>query len=83
MFADVLIAEIGSTTTLVSAFSLGNSPRVLGQGQAATSVLEGDVRVGLNRAIDALKEHLGVRELTYGELLASSGAAGGRRSGVL
>ena len=77
MHADVLIAEIGSTTTLVSAFSLGDSPRLLGQGQAATTVLEGDVRTGLNRAIDTLKAHLGVRELTYGELLASSSAAGG------
>lgn len=77
MFADVLIAEIGSTTTLVSAFSLLDSPRLLGQGQAATSVLEGDVRVGLNRAIDALKATLGTSELTYGELLASSSAAGG------
>ena len=77
MFADVLIAEIGSTTTLVSAFALGDFPRLLGQGQAATTVLEGDVRAGLNCAIDALKENLAVRELTYGELLASSSAAGG------
>ena len=77
MFADVLIAEIGSTTTLVSAFALGESPRLLGQGQAATTVLQGDVRVGLNRAIDALKTNLGTSELNYGELLASSSAAGG------
>ena len=77
MHADVLIAEIGSTTTLVSAFALGESPRLLGQGQAATTVLEGDVRTGLNRAIDALKTNRGESELTYGELLASSSAAGG------
>jgi len=77
MFADVLIAEIGSTTTLVSAFALGDSPRPLGQGQAATTVLEGDVRVGLNHAIDALKRNLGTGTLDYGELLASSSAAGG------
>lgn len=77
MFADVLIAEIGSTTTLVSAFALGDSPRLLGQGQAATTVLEGDVRAGLNRAIDALKANLGTGTLDYGELLASSSAAGG------
>ncbi len=77
MFADVLIAEIGSTTTLVSAFALGDSPRLLGQGQAATTVLEGDVRTGLNRAIDALKVNLGTSTLDYGELLASSSAAGG------
>ena len=77
MYADVLIAEIGSTTTLVSAFALGDSPRLLGQGQAATTVLEGDVRVGLNHAIDALKRNLGTGTLDYGELLASSSAAGG------
>ena len=77
MHADVLIAEIGSTTTLVSAFVLGDSPRLLGQGQAATTVLEGDVRTGLNRAIDALKANLGANTLDYGELLASSSAAGG------
>jgi len=77
MHADVLIAEIGSTTTLVSAFALGDAPHLLGQGQSATTVLEGDVRAGLNRAIDALKANLGTNELNYGELLASSSAAGG------
>ena len=77
MIADVLIAEIGSTTTLVSAFALGAAPRLLGQGQAATSVLEGDVRVGLNGAIEALKESLGATTLDYRDMLASSSAAGG------
>ena len=77
MHADVLIAEIGSTTTLVSAFALGDSPRLLGQGQSATTVLEGDVRTGLNRAIESLKANLGAAELDYTELLASSSAAGG------
>ena len=77
MHADVLIAEIGSTTTLVSAFVLGTAPHLLGQGQAATTVQQGDVRVGLNCAIDALKANLGISELDYGELLASSSAAGG------
>ena len=77
MFADVLIAEIGSTTTLVSAFALGSAPHLLGQGQSATTVLEGDVRTGLNCAIDALKVNLGTTQLDYGELLASSSAAGG------
>ncbi|HWQ97649.1 MAG TPA: GlmL-related ornithine degradation protein [Clostridia bacterium] len=77
MYADLLVAEIGSTTTLVSAFALGDSPRLLAQGQAATTVVEGDVRVGLNCAIDALKANFGVSALDYGELLASSSAAGG------
>ena len=78
MFVDVLIAEIGSTTTLVSAFdALDDAPRFAGQGQAATSVLEGDVRIGLTNAIDDLKRILGTGTLEYGELLASSSAAGG------
>ena len=77
MQADVLIAEIGSTTTLVNAFDLSGEPRFLGQGQAATTVLAGDVRTGLNNAIDNLKASLHVNELTYRELLASSSAAGG------
>jgi len=78
MRADVLIAEIGSTTTLVSAFDrLDGAPRFLGQGQAATSVLEGDVRVGLKNAITDLECKLGKGELRYSELLASSSAAGG------
>ena len=45
MHVDVLVAEIGSTTTVVNAF-LGldtDSPVFWGQGQAPTSVLEGDV----------------------------------------
>ena len=77
MRADVLIAEIGSTTTLVSAFDLSAKPRFLGQGQAATTVLEGDVRVGLARAIESLRKSLGESALEYDELLASSSAAGG------
>ena len=77
MRADVLIAEIGSTTTLVSAFDFSAKPRFLGQGQAATTVLEGDVRVGLARAIEQCKRNLHTETLEYGELLASSSAAGG------
>jgi hypothetical protein len=80
MYTDVLIAEIGSTTTLVSAFDgLEGEPRFLGQGQAATTVLEGDVRIGLSNAIRALKESLKTDTLDYGSLLASSSAAGGSR----
>lgn len=77
MHADVLIAEIGSTTTLVSAFDLCSAPRFLGQGQAATTVLEGDVRVGLTRAIEQCKRNLHAESLEFDELLASSSAAGG------
>ena len=56
MKIDVLVAEIGSTTTLVNAVHNINSgsPVFWGQGQAPTSVLDGDVRIGLKGAIDDL-----------------------------
>ncbi len=81
MFIDILVAEIGSTTTVVSAFNgLGtDAPRFLGQGFAPTSVLEGDVRLGLNGAIRSLAARLDADEISYGEMFATSSAAGGLR----
>ena len=81
MHADVLIAEIGSTTTLMNAFLLGDGPRYLGQGMAPTTVLEGDVRVGLSRALEDLESRLGDK-VTYDKMLATSSAAGGLRMSV-
>jgi uncharacterized protein (TIGR01319 family) len=81
---DVLVAEIGSTTTLVNAFCGIDSgePRFWGQGQAATSVAEGDVRIGLRGAIDDLCRKKGIESLEYGEMLATSSAAGGLKMTV-
>ncbi|MDO4571870.1 MAG: glutamate mutase L, partial [Clostridia bacterium] len=78
MRCDVLVAEIGSTTTLVNAFGgLDGAPRLLGQGQAPTSVAEGDVRIGLRGALEDLKRALGADELRSRRMLATSSAAGG------
>jgi uncharacterized protein (TIGR01319 family) len=84
MNVDVLVAEIGSTTTLVNAFTgiSGNDPVFWAQGQAATSVLQGDVRVGLEGAIADLCKKQGIASLEYGEMLATSSAAGGLRMTV-
>lgn len=81
MNIDVLVAEIGSTTTLVNAFAGINTdePRFIGQAQAPTSVLEGDVRIGLEGAVEDLKNRLGLDKIEYGEMLATSSAAGGLR----
>ena len=81
MNIDVLVAEIGSTTTLVNAFAGINTdePRFIGQGQAPTSVLEGDVSIGLEGAVEDLKNRLGLDKIEYGEMLATSSAAGGLR----
>ena len=81
MHADVLIAEIGSTTTLMNAFRLGDEPKYLGQGMAPTTVLEGDVLVGLSRALADLEKNLG-EPLSYDRMLATSSAAGGLRMSV-
>lgn len=84
MKINVLVAEIGSTTTVVNAFSdiHTDHPRFLGQGQAPTTVLEGDVNIGLEGAIDDLKKNLGVDEIVYDEMLATSSAAGGLKMTV-
>lgn len=80
---DVLVAEIGSTTTVVNAFrDLDSDPTFVGQGQAPTSVMDGDVTIGLNSAIADLQRSLGAETLTYDELLATSSAAGGLKMTV-
>ena len=84
MKIDVLVAEIGSTTTVVNAFHnlKSENPVFLGQGQGVTSVEEGDVTIGLHEAIEDLRRKLDVSEITYDSFLATSSAAGGLRMTV-
>ena len=84
MKVDVLVAEIGSTTTVVNAFKNidSDNPEFWAQGQAPTSVVEGDVRVGLQGAIDDLCRKKGIDSLEYDEMLATSSAAGGLKMTV-
>lgn len=85
MKVDVLVAEIGSTTTVVNAFSgiHTQSPSFIGQGQAPTSVFEGgDVCKGLNGAILDLSKNLGVESIEYDHMFATSSAAGGLKMTV-
>jgi len=84
MNIDVLVAEIGSTTTVVNAFRGldSDSPEFFGQGQAATSVLEGDVRIGLQEAIEDLCLQKGIDSIRYDHMLATSSAAGGLKMTV-
>ncbi len=76
MKVDVLVAEIGSTTTVVNAFDLGERPAFLGQGMSSTTVDRGDVTIGLSAAVDDLCRNLG-EKAEYGEMMAASSAAGG------
>ncbi len=84
MRINVLVAEIGSTTTVVNAFNgIGSPcPWFIGQGQAPTSVSEGDVNIGLLSAIGDLKKNLCIEEIEWDEMLATSSAAGGLRMTV-
>ena len=84
MKVDVLVAEIGSTTTVVNAFKDldTDNPVFWAQGQAPTSVLDGDVRIGLQGAIDDLCRKMNIDSLEYDEMLATSSAAGGLKMTV-
>ena len=84
MKVDVLVAEIGSTNTVVKAFEDldTDNPIFWAQGQAPTSVLEGDVRIGLKGAIDDLCKKKGIDSIEYDEMLATSSAAGGLKMTV-
>ncbi len=85
MKIDVLIAEIGSTTTVVNAFDniYSGDPIFLGQGQAPTTVVEGDVNIGLTDAINDLSSKIANGEnIEYTEMFATSSAAGGLKMSV-
>jgi uncharacterized protein (TIGR01319 family) len=84
MRVEFLTAEIGSTTTVLSAFSCDASGtmKFIGQGESYTTIDENDVTVGIEKAMKALKKNLGTEVLEWDVLIASSSAAGGLRMTV-
>lgn len=80
--ADVLVAEVGSTTTMVNAFRLTPTPCLLAQGLSPTTVEQGDVTAGLRMALDDMSRRAGVSGVEWEEMMASSSAAGGLRMSV-
>lgn len=76
MKVDLLVAEIGSTTTVVNAIGL-EPPLLLGQGFAATLQEGGDVTAALELAVADLATGLGAKELHWNMIMAASSAAGG------
>ncbi|MFK5883998.1 MAG: glutamate mutase L [Candidatus Izemoplasma sp.] len=82
MIIDVLVAEIGSTTTIVNAFTVfSDKPRFINRGISGTTVGT-DVNIGLDLAIEDLKTNMGIDILTYKEMFATSSAAGGLKMTV-
>lgn len=82
MKIDLLVAEIGSTTTVVNGFNISPRPSFIGQGQASTSIEAGDVNIGLRAAIEDLARKLAVDKIDYQELIGTSSAAGGLKMTV-
>lgn len=77
MKVDYIISEIGSTTTVVTAFKLGEKGiDIIAQGKNYTTVNEGDVTIGLNKAIEDIEIQLG-EKITWDRMLSTSSAAGG------
>lgn len=84
MKLDMLVAEIGSTTTLVNGFSGMNTgrPKFVGQGMMPTTADRGDVTVGLEAAVEDLRGKLSGEKICWERFYASSSAAGGLRMTV-
>lgn len=84
MIIDILVAEIGSTTTVVTGFSgiHDNKPVIVGQGMSPTTVLDGDVNIGLNKAIKNMKSKFKNNNIEIKEFFATSSAAGGLKMTV-
>lgn len=83
MLPELLVAEIGSTTTVVNAFGglTSSAPVFLGQGMAPTSVGRGDVNTGLIEAARDLENRTGFK-VSATPLFATSSAAGGLKMTV-
>lgn len=82
MKVDYIVAEIGSTTTLVTALNVkrDNEGKVYVdipfQGESCTTVLDGDVTIGLKDAIRHIEREIN-DTLTWDKIMATSSAAGG------
>jgi uncharacterized protein (TIGR01319 family) len=80
---DILTLEVGSTMTKANGFVRTPQDTLLhvAQGFSPTTVLEGDVSVGVEGAIAALEQSSG-RNATNAEIFVNSSAAGGLKMSV-
>ena len=80
---ELITAEIGSTTTIVTAFDgIGTKKtRKIAQAEHFTTVNEGDVTIGINKCIDDIRKKTG-GDVDWEEFVATSSAAGGLRMSV-
>nr|WP_206076026.1 glutamate mutase L [Marinitoga lauensis] len=61
MKVDLVTAEIGSTTTIVTVFDKIDSkkPIILSQGEHYTTINEGDITIGIEKALKIIEKKLG------------------------
>ncbi|ABS61500.1 GlmL-related ornithine degradation protein [Fervidobacterium nodosum] len=78
---DLLFAEIGSTTTVLTAFHFGIKPKVIAQAEHWTTVNEGDVTIGIETALKKMEEKIGSK-ISWEKFAATSSAAGGLKMTV-
>lgn len=81
MRIDCLVAEIGSTTTVVNAFDKLNTQNPIFIASGLSKTTTNDVTIGLNAAIKDLENKLG-ENIQANEILASSSSAGGLKMTV-
>jgi uncharacterized protein (TIGR01319 family) len=77
MKIDLLVAEIGSTTTVITAYQLmEKSVKIIAQTESYTTVDKGDVTIGIEKALKDMEEKI-KDKISWEKFLATSSAAGG------
>ncbi|PNS01345.1 reactivating factor for adenosylcobalamine-dependent D-ornithine aminomutase [Petrotoga mexicana DSM 14811] len=77
MKIDLLVAEIGSTTTVITAYQLmEKSVKIIAQTESYTTIDKGDVTIGIEKALKNMEEKV-KDKISWEKFLATSSAAGG------
>jgi uncharacterized protein (TIGR01319 family) len=77
MKIDLLVAEIGSTTTVITAYQLNEkSVKLIAQTESYTTIDKGDVTIGIEKALKNMEEKV-KDKISWEKFLATSSAAGG------
>ncbi|MGY4686135.1 GlmL-related ornithine degradation protein [Petrotoga sp. DB-2] len=77
MKIDLLVAEIGSTTTVITAYQLTEkSVKIIAQTESYTTIDKGDVTIGIEKALKNMEEKV-KDKISWEKFLATSSAAGG------
>jgi len=77
MKIDLLVAEIGSTTTVITAYQLTEkSVKIIAQTESYTTIDKGDVTIGIEKALKNMEEKI-KDKISWEKFLATSSAAGG------